>query len=239
MSMSTYDTKLAARDVVAMDTIKFEFERPDSFDFKPGQAIDLVLPEAGAPQLRHTFSIVNAPFEDNVTIATRMRDSPFKRALKLLAVGAPVRIEGPSGSLVLHQDTRRPAVLIAGGIGVTPFISMIRQAAHDQAAQYLLLVYCNRRPEDAPFLSELTPLERLNSNFRLMATMTKPAQSNIHWNGRRGPIDEALLRQVAGTMNEPIYYLAGPPGMVDAMRQTLTDIGVADPAIHSEAFYGY
>lgn len=240
--MSTYDTTLTVRDIVAMDTMLFGFERPAGFQFKAGQAVDLVLVEseiAEARGARHTFSIVTAPFEDKLAISTRMRDSPFKRALKRLAVGSRVRLEGPFGSLVLKQDARRTAVLIAGGIGITPFMSMLRQAAHEQSPQFLLLVYCNRRPEDAPFISELTQLERVNSNFRLVATMTQPDKSNIHWNGRRGRIDEALLRQVTGNLNEPVYYLAGPPAMVDDARQTLSDIGVADDAIHSEAFFGY
>ncbi|GLU31453.1 FAD-dependent oxidoreductase [Trinickia caryophylli] len=237
--MGTYDTKVVVRDIVATDTMTFEFARPDGFDFKAGQAIDLILPESGQPDARHTFSIVSAPFEDKVAIATRMRDTPFKRALRMLMAGSPARIEGPFGSLTLHKETRHAAVLIAGGIGITPFLSMIRQAAHDQSPQYLLLVYSNRRPEDAPFLSELTQLERVNSNFRLVATMTQPGKSHIHWNGANGPIDEALLRQVAGNLADPVYYLAGPPKMVEAIRETLTDIGVADAAIRSEEFYGY
>jgi ferredoxin-NADP reductase len=240
--MSTYETKLTARDIVATDTMTFEFERPEGFDFKAGQAIELTLVDtggAGAQGARHTFSIVSAPFENKLAIATRMRDSLFKRALKQLMVGSPVRVEGPYGSLTLHRDERHAAVMIAGGIGITPFLSMARQAANDQSAQYLLLVYSNRRPEDAPFLSELTQLERVNVNFRLVATMTQAGKSNIHWNGRTGPVDENLLQQVAGNLPEPVYYLAGPPMMVEAMRDTLADIGIADGAIHSEEFFGY
>jgi ferredoxin-NADP reductase len=239
--MSTYDTTLKVRDIVAMDTMLFGFERPDGFQFKAGQAMDLVLVESeieAARGARHTFSIVTAPSEDGLAIATRMRDSPFKQALKRLPLGAKVRLDGPFGSLV-QKDAKRSAVLIAGGIGITPFMSMLRQAAHDQSPQFLMLVYCNRRPEDAPFISELTQLERANSNFRLVATMTQPGKSNIHWNGHIGRIDEALLRQVMAHVNEPLYYLAGPPAMVGDVYQTLSDIGIADDAIHSEEFYGY
>lgn len=240
--MGTFDTKLVARDIVAADTMVFEFEQPVGFAFKAGQSIDLILIDTeveAARGARHTFSIVSAPFEDRLAIATRMRDSAFKRALKLLMVGAPARIEGPAGSLTLHQDARHAAVLIAGGIGITPFVSMIRQAANDQAPQCLLLIYSNHRPEDASFISELIQLERVNSNFRLIATMTQASKSNVHWNGHSGRIDQALLRQVAGNLNEPIYYLAGPPGMVDAMHEALADIGVPDYTVRSESFYGY
>ena len=94
--MSTYDTTLKVRDIVAMDTMLFGFERPDGFQFKAGQAMDLVLVESeieAARGARHTFSIVTAPSEDGLAIATRMRDSPFKQALKRLPLGAKVRLE--------------------------------------------------------------------------------------------------------------------------------------------------
>jgi ferredoxin-NADP reductase len=240
--MSTYETKLLVRDIVATDTMTFEFERPARFDFRAGQSIGITLIDTAlteAQGARHTFSIVSAPFEDKLAIATRMRDSPFKRALKQMMVGSKVRIEGPYGSMTLHKETRHAAVTIAGGIGITPFLSMARQAAHDQSPQYLLLIFSNRRPEDAPFLSELTQLERVNSNFRLVATMTQPAKSNIHWNGKTGPIDVALLHDVAGNLPDPLFYLAGSPMMVESMRETLADFGVAEHAIHSEEFYGY
>jgi ferredoxin-NADP reductase len=243
VAMSTYETKLIARDIVAADTMIFEFERPQGFDFKAGQAIDVTLVEtevAEAKGARHTFSIVSAPFENKLAIATRMRAaSKFKLALKRLMVGTPVRIEGPYGSLTLHDNSRRAAVMIAGGIGITPFLSMARQATNDQSPHYLMLVDSNRRPEDAPFLSELTQLERLNVNFRLVATMTQASKSNIHWNGRTGPIDENLLQQVTGHFPEPVYYVAGPPMFVEAMRATLTDMGIAESSIHSEDFFGY
>src|SRR5690349_4645083 len=96
--MSTYDTTLKARDILAMDTMLFAFERPDGFQFRAGQAIDLVLVESeieAARGARHTFSIVSAPFEEGLAIATRMRDSPFKQALKRLPVGAKVKVDGP------------------------------------------------------------------------------------------------------------------------------------------------
>jgi Na+-transporting NADH:ubiquinone oxidoreductase subunit NqrF len=69
--------------------------------------------------------------------------------------------------------------------------------------------------------------------------MTQPGKSNIHWNGKTGPIEAALLHDVAGNLPDPLYYLAGPPMMVESMRETLADFGVAEHAVHSEEFYGY
>lgn len=239
--MNTHDVKLASREEVAEGTLAFHFDKPAGFDFKPGQAIELILlepPQGDEFSGRHAFSLVSAPFEDRLTIATRLRDSPFKRALKSLPIGQPFRLEGPFGALTLHHNRNRPAVLIAGGIGITPFQCILRQATHSQLAQDLILLYSNRRPEDAAFLAELQELAQRNKRFRLIATMTQMSKSSRPWHGRVGAIDQALLRQVGGEL-AAVYYVAGPPAMVAAMRQTLNLAGVDDDDIRSEDFYGY
>lgn len=240
--MSTYQTRLKGREEIADGTMAFHFDKPAGFGFKPGQAIDVVLrePPAADPQsTRHTFSLVSAPFQDELAVATRMRDSPFKRALGSLSIGSPVDLEGPFGSLVLHNNRARPAVFIAGGIGITPFMSILRQAANDQLQQRLVLVYSNRRPEDAAFLGELRQLQQRNKDFRLVATMTGMSQSSRQWDGETGLVDRDLLERTGRDLAMPVYYLAGPPAMVEAMRQTLNGAGIDDDDIRSEEFYGY
>ena len=240
--MTTYDVKLKKREEVAEGTMAFHFDKPAGFSFKSGQAIDVILinPPAGdAASGRHTFSLVSAPFQDDLVVATRMRDSVFKRALKSMSIGSSMRLEGPFGSLVLHNNRSRPAVFIAGGIGITPFMSILRQAAKDQLPQRLILLYSNRRPEDAAFLAELQQLEQQNKNFRLVATMTEMDKSSRPWKGQTRMIDEDLVKKINGDLSAPIYYLAGPPGMVEALRQTLNHAGIDDDDIRSEEFYGY
>lgn len=240
--MTTYDVTLKGREEVAAGTMAFHFAKPDGFSFKPGQAIDVVLidpPTTDAQSARHTFSIVSAPFQDELVVATRMRDSAFKRAFKSLSIGSPAKFDGPFGSLTLHNERARPAVFIADGIGITPFMSILRQATQDQLPQRLLLLYSNRRPEDAAFLVELQQLEQQNTNFRLVATMTEMSKSSRSWAGETGLIDEDLLKRVTGDLAAPIYYLAGPPAMIKAVRQTLNHAGIDDDDIRSEEFYGY
>ncbi len=240
--MSTFEVRLQRREEVAQGTMAFHFEKPAGFRFKPGQAIDLVMPagpgiDAGSD--RHAFSIVSAPFQDELVVATRMRDSAYKRALGALSIGTSVEIDGPFGSLALHNNHERPAVFIAGGIGITPFMSILRQAAKDRLPQQMILLYSNRQPGDAAFLAELQQLARENSNFQLIATMTSMEKSNSPWDGETGLIDERLVRRICSHLAAPIYYLVGPPGMVEAMRQTLSAADVNDDDIRSEEFYGY
>lgn len=240
--MITFETRLQRREEVAQGTMAFHFEKPAGFRFKPGQAIDVIVP--GAPTLdtgsdRHAFSIVSAPFQDELVITTRMRDSAYKRALSALSIGTSVKLDGPFGSLALHNNRAQPAVFIAGGIGITPFMSIVRQATKDQLPQQMILLYSNRRPEDAAFLVELQQLARENSNFQLIATMTGMEKSQKPWGGETGLIDERLVRRISRNLAAPIYYLVGPPGMVEAMRQTLSAADVNDDDIRSEEFYGY
>ena len=240
--MTTFNVRLQRREEVAHGTTAFHFDKPAGFSFKAGQALDLILLDPAttdAANGRHAFSIVSAPFEPELVVATRMRDSVFKNALKGLPIGSSAQLEGPFGSLTLHNDRARPAVFIAGGIGITPFMSILRQATKDQLPQRLVLLYSNRRPEDSAFLVELQQLERGNKHLRLVATMTQMSHSKLPWQGETGLIDEAFMRRIGAELSVPIYYLAGPPAMVAALQSTLNRAGVNDDDIRSEEFYGY
>lgn len=108
--MSTRGVALLARTQIARDTMAFRFSKPAGFGFRAGQAIDLILPaQAGQDEsaMRHAFSIVSAPSEPDLVIATRMRRSDYKRALEALAIGTEVGIDGPFGSLN-YAGGRRP-----------------------------------------------------------------------------------------------------------------------------------
>ena len=240
--MTSMTVHLQRREEVAHGTLAFHFDKPAGFSFKPGQAIDLVLPDPSASDAegaRHAFSIVSAPHEGELVVATRMRDSAFKNALASLPVGAAAGVDGPFGSLTLHNKLGRAAVFLAGGIGITPFMSMLRHAAYSALQQRLVLLYANRRPEDAAFLSELQRLEGENRNFLLVAAMTRMQESRLPWTGETGTIDEALLKRMVAELPEPIYYVAGPPAMVGALRDTLERVGVDSDDIRSEEFHGY
>ncbi|MBS0213770.1 MAG: FAD-dependent oxidoreductase [Proteobacteria bacterium] len=241
--MSTLSTTLTASKTVAEGTMAFHFDKPAGFEFRAGQAIDLILPIPGvaadSSDAKHAFSIVAAPFEDELIFATRMRDSAYKRVLRELPMGAPVQIDGPFGALTLHKKPTRAGVLIAGGVGITPFMSILRQAAHEQAPQPLLLLYSNRRPEDAAFLHELQELEQRNPRFRLHATMTDMPLSKQPWDGPTGMLDAARIRDLSRELPEPIYYVSGPPGLVAAMRKLLVEAGVDEDDVRSEEFFGY
>jgi ferredoxin-NADP reductase len=237
-----YFVKLKNRQEVAAQTMAFRFEKPASLTFMPGQFIELTLlnpPESDAAGNSRVFSIASAPYEDLVMVATRLRDTAFKRVLSSLPLGAEVRVEGPFGDLKLHNDKSRAAVLLTGGIGITPFRSILLNATKEKRPQRIFLFYGNRRPEDAAFLDELQGLEKQNPNYRLIACMNEMECSHRSWQGETGLIDAPMLAKHLHGVVSPIYYITGPPTMVQAMHAMLNDTGVDDDNIRIEEFAGY
>lgn len=241
-TVESMHTTLVQKHTIAEGTMIFYFAKPQEFTFTAGQYIDVTLidpPETDAEGNTRSYSICAAPQEEMLAVATRMRDTAFKRTLAALPLGTEVSVEGPLGSFMLHENAARPAVCIAGGIGITPFRSMLLDATARKVAHQLILLYANRRPEDAAFLDELHALKEKNSNFTFVPTMSNMEHSAKEWQGERGHIDEAMLERYVPRTGAPIYYLAGPQGMVTAMRQVLTRIGVSADDIRFEEFSGY
>ena len=241
-SQTTYLVKLKDRRQVAERTMAFQFEKPEGFTFTAGQSIDLTLMnplETDGEGNGRTFSIASAHDEDMLLVATRMRDTAFKRVLGTMPIGSQVKIEGPIGNLVLHNDQARAGMFLAGGIGITPFRSILLQAAREQLPHRLFLFYANRRPQDAPFLQELEALQRQNPSYTFVPTMTDMSRSDRSWQGETGVINQEMLAKHLKSAASPIYYMAGPPGMVRAMRTLLNSMRVDDGDIRTEEFAGY
>lgn len=237
--MPTYSIKLIQKNEVAAGTLAFYFEKPDGFSFKAGQYGDFSLikpPYTDEEGTIRSFSLANAPYEERLMIATRMRPTAFKKILDSMAMGSPVKMEAPLGSFTLHSDASRPAVFLAGGIGITPFRSMILQAVKDNLPHQLFLFYSNRGTKDAPFLEELTRIAADNSRLTLIPTMT---QEDPSWRGQKGYIDQTLITKYIPEPIGPMYYLTGPPPMVAAMRSVLELLTVKDDDIKTEEFTGY
>ena len=196
--MPVYETRLTRRETVAEGTMAFHFERPAGFVHDAGQNILMTLidqPETDSEGPSRVFTIASAPHEPELMVATRMRNTAFKRVLKAATLGLKVQIDGPNGVMVLHEEAGRPAVFLTGGIGVTPFLSMARHAARNRLPHRILLFYSNCRPEDAAFLDELRGLEQTNPNYRLIATMVEADKSSQPWHGETGFIRRDMLER--------------------------------------------
>jgi ferredoxin-NADP reductase len=241
ITMIGHQSALLGRTEVAEGTMAFQFEKPHDFVFKAGQYIDLSLSgsQPASNGLTHTFSIASSPSDQDLVVTTRMRNTVFKRALSTLPVGSEVTIDGPMGSFRLHNNTARPAVFLAGGIGIAPFLSMLSCATGQKLRHPILLFYANRYIEDAAFIDELWELERVNPRFRFVPILTRTDKNYRGWKGETGHISSQMIVTKVGILRGPIYYIAGPPTMVAAMRQTLSGVGVDEDDIRTEEFAGY
>jgi ferredoxin-NADP reductase len=235
------DISFVGKREIAEGTMEFSFARPEGFTYQAGQTVDLTLsnpPETDAEGNMRTFSLTSAPHESVLRIATRMRDTAFKRTLKNMEPETLISAEGPFGSFMLHENTSRPAVFLSGGIGITPFHSMISDATERNLPHQIYLFYSNRRPEDAAYMDELTTCAKRNPNFFFIPTMTDMEKSSQTWEGERGYIDAEMVRKYVPE-GMPVYYLAGPQTMVTAMRTLLNGMGVSNDDIRFEEFAGY
>jgi len=233
--------KLKDRKEVAEGTMALRFEKPSGWTFEAGQYLDMTLldpSETDSEGNVRSFTIASAPHEETLMVATRMRDTAFKNVLRTMPLGTAVKIEGPSGDLILKKDSRA-AIFLAGGIGITPFRSIVHWAAKQKLTNPIILFYSNRRPEDAAFLAELQSLERDNPKYKVIASMTEMEKSHQPWNGETGLINQEMLgRHVKGAPS-PIYYIAGSPAMVNGLLEMLNKAGVKDSDIRAEEFAGY
>jgi ferredoxin-NADP reductase len=226
---------------VAKGTLQVTFDLlGEVADFAPGQYFFVTLPDVGHDDdrgLRRHFTVVTSPNETGLLgFATRMRDSAFKRSLAELQVGADVDVEPPKGNFSLPDDSSRPLVFIAGGIGITVFRSMLRFIREEGLPYRVTLIYSNRDRESTPFLDELRELESESASLRLVLTMTQ----DPGWDGETRKIDPELLRDYLGEdLNENTFLVAGPPGMVEAMQEALREAGVEEANVVAERYSGY
>lgn len=236
-----FEAPLLEREMVAERTMSFRWRKPAGWNYRAGQFIDITLhdpPETDAEGDTRGFSISAAPCEDVIQITTRLRDTAFKRVLQSVPLGTSMKLEGPFGDFRLHHALR-PAVLLAGGIGITPFRSMLVEAIRTGSLPYrVVLFHANHRPVDAAFNTELRTLAEADPNFEFVPVMTA-LQPSEAWDGERGHIDASMLKRHIADGADPIYYIAGPPGMVRGLRDTLTGMAIDEDNIRTEEFTGY
>ncbi len=230
--MNTYRSKLLKKEEVARGTTAFHFEKPEGFTFVAGQYADLtILDPAETDQEGNirTFSIASTPFDPDLVFATRMRDTAFKRQLGKMLEGTALQIDGPYGSFTLHAKKERPAVFIAGGIGITPFMSILATAGKEKPDRKFYLFYSNHTKNDAAFFDKLSHLIEKIPDFTFIPVMSDT----------EGHITDQTIKKHIEHTDGPVYYLAGPPAMVAAMREMLAGMNISEDDIRFEEFAGY
>lgn len=238
--MAILNIKLIKKEEVAEGTMAFHFEKPLGFDFRAGQFGDFTLinpSETDEEGNTRGFSLAQAPGEQNLMIATRMRDTAFKRSLKNMVLGTEVKLDGPYGDFVLHKTVTTPAVFLTGGIGITTVRSIIAQATKDKLPHNITLFYSNKALKDTAFFEDLKSFAIENPHFTFVPVMTRTTP--VEWGGESGHVTYEMLTKYLKDLVTPIYYLSGPASMVKAMRQILIDAHVNEDNIRTEEYSGY
>jgi ferredoxin-NADP reductase len=225
---------------VAKGTLMVVFDLlGEEVEFQPGQYFWVTLldpPYDDEKGPRRHITVVTSPTERGVLgLATRLRDSAFKRSLAELPEGTEVEVEQPKGSFVLPQETDKHYVFLAGGIGITVFRSMLRYIADEGLPHRVTVVHSNRDRESTAFYDELRELDAANPNLDVVFTMTKDSG----WEGETRRIDAEMLRDHLGDLDAYTYLVAGPPGMVEGVTGALQEAGIPEEQTRSQGFSGY
>src|SRR3989344_348529 len=189
----TYGLKFLKKVQEADDVFSFYFERPSVFTFLPGQFLKLTLdiPQPDERGNSRFFSIASSPTEkDYLMITIRIDGSSFKKTLSSLPIETKLQISAPFGSFILKTEEKIPHIFLAGGIGITPFRSMIRYAADINISIPITLFTSFRTPESFIFQKELKEIESKHHWFKLAETVTQPENSKLKWLGNTGRIDQ-------------------------------------------------
>jgi ferredoxin-NADP reductase len=210
---------------------RFVFTPEKPLSWQPGQFIHYTVPHEHADDRgdERWFTISSAPFEKDVWITTRItpeKGSSFKQTLLSLKPGQAIETDSPDGDFTI-DDPHKNHVFIAGGIGITPFRSIISQLHHDGEDINIELLYANRDANNIPFKDELDAISRQHENF------------NITYFNADNKIDETAVRNSAAKLNDPVYYVSGPEPMVEAFTEMLDNMGIEEIRMKFDYFPGY
>jgi ferredoxin-NADP reductase/nitrite reductase/ring-hydroxylating ferredoxin subunit len=193
--------------------------------------------------IRH-FTLASSPTEEFILISTRIRDSPYKKKLDSLQIGTTVKVRGPQGKFTLHEDHSKPAIFLSGGIGVTPFRSMIKYATDKNLHIRIIMLDSNRSRQNILFKNDFDKCADTNKNLKIVYTITNEQNKNgdDEWKGEKGRIDIAMLKRYLNSddIEKGIFYICGPPAMVKAMQDILeVDLQIPAERLKIEEFTGY
>jgi ferredoxin-NADP reductase len=222
------------RETVAPQTISFWFKPQHPVRYIAGQYIELTLPhQADKRGQRRWFTLSSSPSEPLLAITTKLSElgSSFKRELLGLKSGTPVLMNEPMGDFVLPKDTTIPLVFIAGGIGITPFRSMVKWLQATGEHRDITLLYAARSKEDLAFYELFADYD-----LALRPILTAPSAG---WTGESGRLNAARILALTPDNGQRLYYLSGPEPMVERLRDELLAAGVNSRQLVTDYFHGY
>lgn len=206
------------------------------FTFVPGQFLNLAFWIGGA-RMNRSYSISSSPTQReylDLTVRREPRGAVSRHIVDLLKVGAKIEAGGPVGKFTFTGKEADSIVLISGGVGITPMVSISRYLTEQSWPGDIFFIYVCRTPADYIFADEIAALERRNPKLHVAITMTRPEGTD--WKGPRGHLTKELLTQTVPNLTSRRIHLCGPIPMMDATKALLAEMGVPPDQLKTEAF---
>jgi len=191
--------------------------------------------KSGTKEMLKHFTISSSPSEDYLEFTKKLTGSDYSNALNALKVGDKVGINGPFGFFTFEGEFEKIGML-TGGIGITPFRSMVRYSTDQQLKTDMVLLYANHCEKDIVFEKEFEEVKEINKNFKVIFTLSEPDED---WARRKGRIDIDMVKTEIHDYSERVFYIAGPPPMVKAMGNLLRELCLSQEQVKKEDFPGY
>lgn len=237
------NAKITKKVKEAKDTYSFYLKTDKKINFLPGQFIYITLPEMKYSDKRGStrhFTIASSPTEKGIMFTTRIRSSSgFKRSLIKLKKGDIVEINGPNGTFIVDRKEKGPHIFIAGGIGITPFRSMLNYKIKKGLKYKATLIYSNTTIDTTAFEKELNKYAEKDKNLNIFYTLTR--ENSKSWKGLTGRVDKKMLQNILLEKEILIshFWISGPPTMVDSMEKAVESLGINPDNIRLDKFSGY
>jgi|SRR3989344_1312957 len=229
MAIKAIKFKLVGRREIAQDTYEIQLGIDGVFDYLAGQYVVIKIDkkvEDGKGTTR-SFSLSSSPLnKEYISTCFRLPDkhSEFKEFIMTCPIGTVLIVDGPKGKFVLPEKINKRVLMIAGGVGITPFISMISFVTESKSKQKIKLIYTDKSEERMAYFDELVKLESENKNFSFVSRMKR--------------VDEDFLKKNVD-LKEDIFYVCGTPEMVKSVGEMFKGLGVGEDRIKFEEFSGY
>ena len=222
--------KLAARKKESPGVESLIFKPEEPLVWKAGQFLHYVLNHEATDDRGSDrwFTIASAPCERHVRLTTRFSSkvgSTFKKTLKAFKPGDTIEISDLDGDFIV-SDPKKEYVFIAGGIGITPFRSILKQAEHEGEKLRVKLIYANRKTV-AAYQKEFEAMAKRNRNLKIHCLFSPQR------------IDKQTIKELVPDLKKPFFYVSGPEPMVEAIGKMLQQIGVPKKRIKQDWFPGY
>lgn len=233
---------LKKRQEFAPNIVGFWFQPASAINFIPGQFLQWTVyhPKADSRGIRRYFSIASSPTEPELLITAKFPAEPssFKKALLNLKPGEEIPVTGLEGEFMLPKEQTKKLLFIAGGIGITPFRSMIKYLQDQNMDRDIVLIYSASSEEEFVF-GDIWQQFQKNSALKTVRTISDLKKVPQNWQGETGIINAEMIQKVAPDWQQRLFYVSGPDPMVRTMENTLLQMGVDRRNIQKDYFPGY